>query len=64
MNDGLISMIIEVKVSLQSTEEHAFYGTFIHALSIAQLTDRVQHSVIRLKRWRIAPCLLIWGITL
>ena len=37
---------------------------FIHALSIAQITDRVQHSLIRMKRWRIAPCLLTWGITL
>ena len=40
-----------------------FLWDFIPALSIAQLTDEVQHSLIRLKRWRIAPCLLIWGIT-
>ena len=64
MNDGLISIIIFWGQGfIVKHWRTPFLWDFIHALSIAQLTDRVQHSLIRLKRWRIAPCLLIWGIT-
>ena len=65
MNDGLISIIIFWGQGfIVKHWRTPFLWDFIHALSIAQLTDQVQHSLIRLKRWRIAPCLLIWGITL
>ena len=64
MNDGLISILIFWGQSFMvKLWRNPFLWDFIHALSIAQLTDEVQHSLIRLKRWRIAPCLLIWGIT-
>ena len=65
MNDGLISIIIFCgQVFIVKQRRTSFLWDFIHTLSIAQITDRVQHSLIRLKRWRIAPCLLILGITL
>ena len=65
MNDGFISIIIFWGQGFMVKHWRTpFLWDFIHALSIAQLTDGVQHSLIRLKRWRIAPCLLIWGITL
>ena len=64
MNDGFTSIIIFWGQSFMVKHWRTpFLWDFIHALSIAQLTDGVQHSLIRLKRWRIAPCLLIWGIT-
>ena len=65
MNDGLISIIIFCgQVFIVKHRRTSFLWDFIHALSIAQITSQVQHSAVRLKRWRIAPCLLIWGITL
>ena len=65
MNDGLISIFIFWGQGfIVKHWRTPFLWDFIHALSIAQLTDGVQHSLIRMKRWRIAPCLLIWGITL
>ena len=64
MNDGFISIIIFWGQGFMVKHWRTpFLWDFIHALSIAQLTDGVQYSLIRLKRWRIAPCLLIWGIT-
>ena len=65
MNDGLISIIIfwGEGFIVKHRRTHVLWE-FIHSLSIAQLTDQVQHYLNRLKRWRIAPCLLIWGITL
>ena len=65
MNDGLISIIIFCgQVFIVKHRRTSFLWDFIHALSIAQLSYGVQHSLIRMMRWRIAPCLLIWGITL
>ena len=65
MNDGLISIIIFWGQGFMLKHRLTpFLWDFIHALSIAKLIDKVQHSFIRMKRWRIAPCLLIWGITL
>ena len=65
MNDGLILIIIFWGQSfIVKHWRTPFLWDFVHAFSIAQLTDGVQHSLIRMKRWRITSCLLIWGITL